>query len=83
MRKMMMVCMAVLLAGQPGESFEGKELWRKELGRERCLLLYVEEDGARRMVFTDGPWVYLTEELTERVKMAGMEFWEKGNGMSK
>ena len=54
---------------------QGKEIWRRQLGRERCLLLYVDESGEQKMCFTDGPGVYLTEELVERVTAAGMECW--------
>ena len=88
MKKLLLIYMGLLLVGggqgyEVRGSFEGKELWRKELGRERCLLLYIEENGELRMAFTDGPWVYLTEELTERVKHAGMQLWEQENGISK
>ena len=60
-----------------------KELWRKELGEERSLLLYIDENGRREMRFTDGPWVYLTEELVGAVKEAGVRLWERENGLSK
>lgn len=32
------------------------------------------------MSFTDGPWVYLTEELVEEIKAAGMRLWESEKG---
>lgn len=60
------------------EDFAWKELWRKELGRERSLLLYIDEKGEYHICFTDGPWVYLTEEAVERVKEAGLRLWENG-----
>lgn len=58
-------------------------MWRKELGEERSLLLYIDENGRPEMRFTDGPWVYLTEELVGAVKEAGVRLWERENGLSK
>ena len=62
------------------QEFEGRELWRRSLGRERSLLLYIDEEGELQMSFTDGPWVYLTEELVEEIKAAGMRLWESEKG---
>ena len=94
-----MVVMVLLLGGVAAEgavqksSFEkrravwkeivGKEVWRKELGRERCLLLYIDESGEMEMVFVDGLWLYMTEAITERIEWAGMELWKRENGLQK
>ena len=61
----------------------GEEVWRKELGAERCLLLYIDEAGEMEMVFTDGLWLYMTEVITERIEGAGMELWKRENGLQK
>lgn len=65
------------------QNIEEKEMWRKELGEDRSLLLYIDEKGKLNMRFTDGPWVYLTEELVGRVKVAGMLLWEREVAVSK
>lgn len=54
---------------------ERKEVWRKGWGKERSLLLYIDETETLQMCFTDGPWLYLTEEPVERIKAAGMARW--------
>ena len=65
------------------KEIEGEEVWRKELGRERCLLLYIDETGEMEMVFTDGLWPYMTEAITERLEEAGVELWKRENGLQK
>ena len=45
------------------------------MGKERSLLLYIDETETLQMCFTDGPWLYLTEEPVERIKAAGMARW--------
>ena len=65
------------------QNIEEKEMWRKELGEDRSLLLYIDEKGNLDMCFTDGPWIYLTEELAGRVKVAGMLLWEREDAVSK
>ena len=62
---------------------ERKEVWRKGLGKERSLLLYIDETETLQMCFTDGPWIYLTEELMGCVKVAGRLLWEREEAMSK
>ena len=57
------------------QNIEEKEMWRKELGEDRSLLLYIDETETLQMCFTDGPWLYLTEEPVERIKAAGMARW--------
>jgi len=64
-----------------GAELKGEEVWRRELGKERCLLLYIDERNELQICFADGPWVYLTEELVDRVKEAGLEFWERKTGL--
>ena len=49
----------------------GGKVW----GKERSLLLYIDETETLQMCFTDGPWLYLTEEPVERIKAAGMARW--------
>ena len=65
------------------QNIEEKEMWRKELGEDRSLLLYIDEKGNLDMRFTDGPWIYLTEELVGCVKVAGRLLWEREEAMSK
>ena len=62
------------------EEIRGEELWRKSLGTERCLLLYRDENGEEKMVFTDGPWVYMTDTLVNRIERAGLTLWRCENG---
>ena len=65
------------------KEIKGEELWRKGMGAERSLLLYRDEKGETKMVFTDGPWVYMTDALVERIEKVWLELWAYENGGEK